>query len=227
MAEYKAISIIKEHLLLVEGEDEKEFFDELLKHEQINNIQVFPFGGKDNLTCDEFININLMTSLKSTDLDIRAFSIVLDCDNGNVGDCINKVNTFIQKVNMHKPKGNEAGIITFDKIKSCKQFTSRHTPIALYVMPDCESKGSLETLCIKAVKNENFMTCIENFINCVETQNPNISHKDKRRVLAYLASSSEKCKQVRTGHGIKAGLFDLNSAVFQDVKDFIRQMSTI
>jgi len=167
------LKIIKECLLIVEGMDEVHFFNKLLELQGLGNIQIINIEGKDNLNNNVFL-IKLMTAFKSTDKDIKAVGIILDCDDNNIQAHINKVNTFVDRVNNHNPKETESKILSFEKINKCNKFTSQKTPLGLYVMPDCNSKGALETLCLKAVKDKKFMPCIENFMKCLENKNPDI-----------------------------------------------------
>lgn len=218
--------IDKERLLLVEGKDEEIFFNKLFILEKISNIQVLAFDGKDNLSTDKFIDY-FIGSLNSVDLKIKAVSIVLDCDKGAIQDCIKLVNAFVDKVNEHKShnSSNEEAVV-FDKIEKINQFTTAKTPLGLYVMPDCESEGALENLCLKAVMHQQFMPCVEDFIKCLKAKH-NISHEHKRKTLAYFAASSEKGKPKRMHEGIEDDLFDLTSNIFDDVKYFLKQLHEV
>ncbi len=52
------ITIISNRLLAVEGKDECNFFKALLRHENINNIQVVDIGGKDKFKTEFPLLIN-------------------------------------------------------------------------------------------------------------------------------------------------------------------------
>lgn len=224
----KPIIIEKERLLLVEGTDEEDFFEELFKlpNIDIDNIQIIKLGSKDELTTDEF-NINLMTAFKLTAKGKKAIGVILDCDDNDIQAHINKVNTFVDKVKKHETKGTEKKIVSLERINSCKKFTSQGTPLGLYVMPDCRSKGALETLCLKAVKDKKFMPCIEKFMECLKTINPDMKREHKREILAFLAAYSKSARQDRIGKYVKDGVFNMESDIFKDITDFLKCMSNI
>jgi hypothetical protein len=62
--------------------------------------------------------------------------------------------------------------------------------VGVFLLPDCKEKGSLETLCLQALKHtksEEKMKCVENYFQClnskkIDTQNHNHASKSKFRV---------------------------------------------
>jgi hypothetical protein len=219
----KNLIIEKERLLLVEGDGDREFFKCLLNHIGIYNIQVAYFGGKDSLTSKNgFIDELSVALLSRSTVDIKVVGIILDADSSQVNSRIDKVNTFIDKINSRKIKN-----MSFDKIKKCGEFSKTKTKIGTFIMPDCQSQGMLETLCIRSLNTEPILNCINNYISCVEGILGNLEKIDKRKVQIYIAAKTKDCEEKNIGHAINSNMFDLSHNVFDNIKIFLKRMSEI
>ena len=220
MQSKKTIEIKKERVLLVEGKGDKDFFDNLLSFVNIDNIQVESIGGKDSLNND-FVD-KLSVALLSSSIEIKVVGIVLDADLAQINSRIDKVNTFIAKINNTDLKN-----LSFDKIKKCGEFTKSKTKIGTFIMPDCKNQGMLETLCIKSLDNEPISNCIDNYIYCVESVLGKLEKIDKRKVQIYIAAKTKDCEEKNIGHAINSGMFDLSHNVFDEIKEFLKKMSEV
>lgn len=215
--------IEKERLLLVEGDGDREFFKCLLSNIGIDNIQVAYFGGKDSLTSKNgFIDALAVALLSRANVDIKVVGIILDADSSQVNSRIDKVNTFVDKINLHKIKN-----ISFDKITKCGEFTKTKTKIGTFIMPDCQNQGMLETLCIRSLDTESISNCIDNYISCIESILGQLEKIDKRKVQIYIAAKTKDCEEKNIGHAVNSGMFDLNHKVFDEIKGFLKKMSEI
>ncbi|MDD3436759.1 MAG: hypothetical protein PHC64_06390 [Candidatus Gastranaerophilales bacterium] len=215
--------IEKERLLLVEGNGDRDFFRCLLSDIGIENIQVVCFGGKDSLTSKKgFIDELSVILLSKEKVDIKVVGIVLDADLSQIDSRIDKVNTFIEKINSRKIKN-----LFFEKIKKCGTFTKNKTKIGTFIMPDCKNQGMLETLCIKSLEQEPIFNCIENYISCVTGILGTLEKVDKRKVQIYIAAKTKDCEEKNIGHAINSEMFDLSHNVFNEIKDFLTIMSQI
>ena len=90
--------IEKTKLLLVEGKDEKNFFDALLEHINIKDIQLIEVKGKNNFK-NEFPIL-----LKSPKFDdVLSYGIIQDADK-NANNAFQSVVTLLSKHNQPIPK---------------------------------------------------------------------------------------------------------------------------
>ena len=92
--------------------------------------------------------------------------------------------------------------------------------VAIYVLPDCRSRGTLETLCLSAVACEPAMRCVKQFVQCLEeTAGMPDCISDKARAHAFLASRTRP--DLRVGEAAEAGYWQLDSPVYDPLKSFL------
>jgi hypothetical protein len=57
-------------------------------------------------------------------------------------------------------------------------------------LPDCRAPGMLETLCLQSVEEDPVMTCVDEYLQCVQ-EIREVAHLHKARLHAFLASQKE------------------------------------
>lgn len=218
----ESLVINKEKLLLVEGKDDRAAIYHIVKSLGIDNIQVAYLKGKDNV--NDFID-TLSAALKTpqtNNIKIKTFGVMLDADDNEANSSFQKVCSFLKELQKRKIKD-----LNFDIPKNCAEFTNSETKVGVYVMPDCLSKGMLETLCMKSVENDSFYDCVEDFIGkAVEIKN-DLDHIDKRKVLSFIALKAKKGQRKTVGEAVEEDIFDINSSAFDKVKKFLTDMSEL
>ena len=141
------LTITSKKVLFVEGQDEENFFGELLKYIGITNVQIISYDGKDNLRNE------LKTITKIPDFSkVQLFGIVRDADN-NIEGAFKSICQILKNNNYMPP----------DKPNT---FSSGAPKVGIYIMPNNKDDGMLEDLCLKTVKDSPLIECIEELIEC-------------------------------------------------------------
>jgi len=202
--------IEKEKLLLVEGKDEIHFFDALLTHININDIQVIEVGGKDNFK-NEFPALLLSPDFSR----VKSYGIVRDADDS-------PDNTFQSITDMLKrhqqPIPTAPGKIT----------SSNSMTIGIYIMPGNSEEGMLEDLCLKTVSNHPVLACVDEYMICLQNnlKRENLPRTPaKAKMHAFLAGMSKFKPDL--GTAAKKGYFNLDSEILNNVKLFLQELLLI
>ena len=138
MPDSKPHRIISSNLLAVEGLDEKNFFDKLLKYLGISDVQIEDVGGKDNFP-------NRFPALLKTTGFFRAdgcplvthLAIVRD---KNQDDAFKSVSNIVTKSGLEPPPKHST-------------YSSGQPSVGIFIMPGIDVDGTmLEDLCLKTVE---------------------------------------------------------------------------
>lgn len=217
-----SLVIDKDKLILVEGKDDRAAIYKIVRSLGIDNIQVAYMEGKDN--ADKFID-TLSAALKtpqSKNISIKAFAIILDADEEDAKSSFMKVCSFLKEIQKRNIKN-----LDFEIPKKCAEFTNGNTNVGVFIMPNCETPGMLETLCMESVSNEPFFECVNDFINKARSIKPDLDHVEKRKALSYIALSASKGQRKSTGEAVEDGIFNINSGAFNKIKSFLTDMSNL
>lgn len=218
----ESLVIEKEKLLLVEGKDDRAAIYKLVKDLGLDDIQVAYMEGKDN--SKKFID-TLAAALKTSRLEnkyIKAFGVMLDADDNEATSSFQKVCSILKEIQKRQIKNME-----FEIPKRCAMFTGSRTKVGVYIMPNCISKGMLETLCLKSVEDEPFYSCVENFINEALSIKKDLDHIDKRKTMAFIALKSKEGQKKSVGEAVCDGIFNTSSTAFDGIKNFLKDMSNL
>jgi len=201
----ESIKIEKRHLLLVEGKDEKGFFEDLSKHLQIGDLQIIDCQGKDN------IRDKLKAVIKSP-----AFSMVTSL--GVVRDADNSYDTAFQSISQAI---KDAGL----PVSPNHLLTGDQKPrVSVWIMPGKGRTGMLEDLCLEAVSGDPACLCVEQYFDCLKNQiNRPPRELLKAKLQVFLASKPEV--NLRLGEAALKGYFPWDSEAFKDVRDFLSTVS--
>ena len=103
-----------------------------------------------------------------------------------------------------------------------------NTPIrsAVYIMPDNNSPGDLETLCLDAVRNAPAMPCVDRYFECLQSIDHVPRQESKARLRAFLASH-QRDPTLRSGEAIAAGVIPWNSPAFNGVHQFLDMLDAV
>ena len=191
-------------MLIVEGNDEKSFFDELIKYLKLENIQTMPIGGK------TLLQPNLKALVRSAGFsNVKSIGIVRDADEDHDA-AFQSVCSALNSSNLSKPdsplnpKGNDPRI-------------------NIFIMPGINLPGMLENLCIKSIGHDCAMTCVDDYFNCLERKKcPLPRNLSKAKVQVFLASREKA--GLRLGEAAKAGYWPWENESFNHIKDFIFQV---
>jgi len=198
--------ITKKKLLVVEGNDEKIFFEELFKHMAKENItDIRDVGGKDN-----FKNSMPILTITPGFYEVEAIAVVRDADD-----------SFRSAFDSVKGILKENGLLPPEKPG---EFSQGNPKVGVFIMPDNKNSGMLETLCLETVKDEAGMECVNMFVDCAnQLENPP-RDKDiaKVKVRAFLAIKPGVFDMV--GLGAKKRNWDFDSAPLEPLKKFLSEL---
>lgn len=203
--------IENENLIIVEGLDEVNFFAKLLKKMEISG-QVLDIGGKDVFpTMEGFASIPELDGYS----DVKSIVVVRDADVGEnaANRAFKSIKTILLRNNIVCPD-NIGEFIESDGLK-----------VGVYIMPDCESEGMLEDLCLKSVEEEPVLKCAEGFLECVNTsvqENEKPKNASKAKAQTFLAGKKEIVKSV--GLGAQKDYWNFDHECMDKIKEFLENL---
>ena len=195
--------ITKSVQLLVEGNDQRNFFEEFVRHLSLTNVQIQNFGGVTELR-------GFLLALANDDAFreiVESVGIVRDAEESAAG-AFQSVAGALKNANLPEPKGPE-------EINS----DSSGLAATVLILPDGTRKGMLETLLCETFANTSIGDCIDAFFNCVEASHEPTKRPDKARARAFLTTRPEPHFSV--GVATKAGYWDLDHGAFENVREFL------
>jgi len=213
------LKIEKDILLLVEGRDEVEFFEALLKninaHEVVQTIEV---GGKDKFK-NEFPALLLSPNFSS----VKKYAIVRDADT-SAKNTFKSVIGLLQRNNQPVPK------------YPGEMMTSNGVTTGIFIMPGNSEDGMLEDLCLKTVKEHPVLKCVDEYFSClhdklshekkITSNEPNKffypKNESKAKMHAFLAGMDKFVPSL--GIAAKKGYFNFNSEPLNEIKDFLQKL---
>jgi hypothetical protein len=200
-----AIEITKGNLLVVEGRDEELFFGALLKHMQLQNIQVIPIGGKTNLRP----NLKALT-LSPQFSEVSSLGVLRDA-NDDPSSAFGSVRDALIAVGLAAPQK--------------PLVTAGDSPrVTVMILPEENSPGMLEGICLRAVENDRATSCVGQYFQCLREQNLSLPRNiSKAKIQVFLASRSEAGK--RLGEAAQAGYWPWDHAAFEELKHFLSKLA--
>lgn len=187
--------------LLVEGNDQRNFFEALLKHLNRQDVQIHNFGGVDELPT--FLRgFTGTTGYRS----VTSIGIVRDAE-GDAGAAWQSVRSALQRARMPIPANVEQ--------------RSAETPyVSVLILPGGYEPGMLETVLNRTFSNDPVNTCIDDFFACVERlPGKKIHIPDKARARAYMWTREKP--HVSVGVAAQAGYWDFEHEAFAPLRSFL------
>lgn len=202
----KPKKIDKTKQLLAEGKDLESFLYPFLERMDISGIQIQDFGSISELAAflKQFV-------LSPGFRQVVSVGIIRDSEQGlpqyafqSVCDAINKAKlTPPQKIAVH-PVGEKPNV-------------------GVYILPDKDSTGMLESLILRAVACDPIFECVESYLKCVSRiADTEPKPKDKAKFLAFLASRPDI--KPLTGYAARAGYLNFESPEYDSLKKFISSL---
>lgn len=195
-------------LLIVEGQDDRRFFEALLKQHGIPGFQVLQIAGASNLS-------RRLDALRSAEefATVTALGIVFDADDSHQGT-FSSICRSLSGARLPVPPQPQ-------------QLSSGRPQVSVMIVPpdEIESGRMLEDLCLEAVADDPAMRCVDEYFSCLEDQS--ISQREsaipKARLHAFLASRERP--GLRLGEAAEKNDIPLDSPVFEPVVNFLRQLT--
>lgn len=201
----KPIRIESPVQLLVEGNDQRNFFEAFIDHLSLENIQVQDFGGVSELRGF----LRALVDAPGFHGTVQSVGIVRDAETSATG-AFQSVRSSLQNAGLPVPDSPE------------RRTGARPTVTAL-ILPDENRQGMLETLLCESFAATPVDQCIDGFFECVERlPDVSLSRPDKARARVYLTTKPEP--HLSVGVAAKRGYWDLRHDVFSRVRDFLRMI---
>ena len=190
--------------ILVEGNDQRNFFEAFIDHLSLANIQIHNFGGVGQLR-DFLEGLVDATGFQA----VKSVGIVRDAETSAQG-AFQSVQDSLENVGLSVPSRPE------DRAGDSPAVT-------VLILPDNSRPGMLETLLNETFADTPEETCINAFFDCVEAiPTVSITNPDKARAYAYLTTKPEPHHSV--GVAAKQSYWNLNHHVFDRVRQFLKAL---
>ncbi len=192
--------------LLVEGNDQRNFFEGFCQHLPLSHIEIHDFGGVAELR--KFLAAFRMTPGFQS---VTNLGIIRDAEQ-DATSAFQSVQSALRNADLDAPDLPR------------KPSAGKPSTIVL-ILPEDDKSGMLESLLCKTFVNEPVNTCIDAFFKCVKAQaKVNIKRPEKARVHAYLSTKEDP--HLSVGVAAKRGYWNLNHDSFSYIRDFLAKLTS-
>ena len=197
--------ITRSKILVVEGRDSFTFFTALLRLlGLLEAVEIRNSGGVDELSAYLDVFKTIVGFQRVTSL-----GIVRDAEI-DAGHAFQSVCHSLTQVSLPVPPQPMASAEGAPKV-------------SVFLLPDCVSPGTLETLCLHSVIKDPAMACVEEYFQCVVRQGlPLPGNMPKAQVHAFLASRSRP--HLLLGQAAHEGYWSWDDPAFEPLKKFLRAL---
>ena len=187
--------------LLVEGNDQRNFFEALARRLSLPAIQVQNYGGVDELRAFLRVFVALPGFAK-----VRSMGIVRDAEGKSAVSAFDSVRSSLESAGLSAPERAGAR-------------NPGPPTVTVFILPDNENPGMLETLLRKSFANTLEDRCVDAYIECLRETGIPVDRPDKARVHAWLASRPDP--HVSAGVAAQKGYWNFNHPAFDDLRAFL------
>lgn len=197
----RASQIDQTHLLLVEGQDDRRFFEAFLRHHGRPWIQVIEYGSTSELNREfpaivrtpGFENVQWLCIAQDADLDPNA--------------AFDRICTVLRKENLPTPSGPW-------------RTTGVSPSVTTVILPEPQQPGDLETLVWSTLEEQALARCVNTFLECVESAGLATPRPlSKARTYSYLAACHPPGN--RLGQAMQAGVFDFEHSAYRNLLELL------
>ncbi len=192
-------------LLIVEGSDELLLLNAARSRvADFPTVQIHTLDGKDALK-------KFLDSLRSMDgfSGLQWIAILRDADD-SASAAFDSVAKAVRGAGFEAPLAHA-------------EYSSGIPRVGVFIVPDGDSPGMLETLCVSSVRNSPGMECVNEFLKCAKRADLSPKTPEKAQAYAWLAIQSNPGKRV--GEGAEFNSWDLAHPDFSGLWNFLRQMN--
>ena len=197
-----APSMVKEpRQLLVEGNDQRNFFETLSKHLRIQEIQIQNYGGVNELR--RF----LAAFVKFEDFDlVESIGIVRDAEASSQAAFTSVLHS-LRFVGLTEPK------------IPC-QYYGDSPKVGVLILGDEEGTGMLESILLRTVQDRPQHKCVVAFMSCLEEIGVDVSRRrEKRLAHAYISGTGEP--HISVGVAAMKRVWNLDHIALRDTRKFL------
>ena len=217
-----------DRLLLVEGPDDEVFFLKLVEHMGIgDDIQIFSYGGKDNLKSYLLAILNDVNYSRNR----QHIGIVRDADYNT--NTFHSVVSALGHANSNRGTGNKFSIPQRSLVRS-----ETMPYVSILILPP-DDEGASEDVVVDVLKTEPIMSCVNEYFECLTGQGISLSkERHSRNKLSVFISGAAVDTDFATNRDSRRKF--LREAVamqwwhadlwqhenFRVIKDFLTQLRT-
>jgi hypothetical protein len=203
----KTIKPESSDVLAVEGKDECNFFDALTKNMGLDGIQIIDVGGKEKFKT----TVPLFVSSERFWDKVKRFGFVRDAEDNEISSAFSSICNVLEHCNLPVPS-NPLQIAKVNGIQT-----------SIFIMPNNQSKGMLEDLCLSSIKADEVYSCVDAFTQCYEPKiEQNKYIPSKARLLAYLATRAPIINSL--GLAAQQSIWDFGNPCFDKIKMFLSEL---
>lgn len=205
--------IVKPKLLLVEGADALHFFISALEAFGVDDVQVIDFGGIRELTA----NLKILPVLPGYER-VTTIVIARDAETDPIA-AVKSVKRSLKQAALPVP-GNSF------------EFTNNTPRVAFMIFPGFGADsvdqnslliGTLEDLCLKIIKDCSTFECVDQYVQCLQSEGHEIRRLHKTKLHTYLAGKNDFVG-LKIGEASKAGAWDWDHRSLYNFKAIITAM---
>jgi hypothetical protein len=201
-----AVELVQPKVLVVEGREEELFFGAFINHLLLQNIQILPIGGKEQL------RRNLRALMLSPRFsEVISMGIVRDADADPLA-AFQSVRDALQALGLPAPP--QPLVPVGDRPR-----------IIVMILPEEGASGMVEDVCLMAVVQDPAMLCVEQYFQCLQERGLSLPYNaSKAKVQVFLASRLEAGR--RLGEAAQMGYWPWKDQAFEKVRDFLQQIGS-
>ncbi len=202
------LSIDSDRLLLVEGRDEVNLFRALIRYclGGVSDIQVIDAGGKDRFPG----RLKAIRAAVRTRPTLQSIGVVRDADNNPDGA--------FQSIRSHLLQSG------YEPLDFPGLFSGSVPSVGVFIVPDRDEFGSLETLCRQSFEGTVIARCVEKYMECLTAEGAIMSaNMDKSFAHAYLAAMPDP--MARVGEAAQQNIWNFMSPAFEKLCGFVSGLS--
>ena len=190
--------------LLVEGKDQSNFFDALVKHLKLPCVQIRDFGGVNELR--RYLAALVNMAHFST---VRQLGIVRDAET-SADSAFASVQSALSNASLAVPDQPATS-------------APGRPNVSVLVLPDGEDSGMLETLLCKTFADTPVDRCIDELFTCVKSVlSKELKRPEKARCHAWLATKPDP--HLSVGFAAKRGYWNLDHSALAGVRAFLEAL---
>jgi hypothetical protein len=221
-------------LLLVEGTHDELFFEAFLRHLQedhnvaMREARVFSERDGGKSTMPTFISRGLWTLPWLREGKPLSLAVIRDADESVFDGEGRRLDRSAKPENAFKSIKDALDRGGFPAPEAPATFakdSSRRLSAGVFILPDNEHSGSLETLCRRALEDRPEVPCVQALFRCAEETAKLVpGTPDKAFVQAWLALQQEA--DLHLGKAAQKRLLDFRSHVFDQLREFLTMWLT-
>ena len=206
--------IEQEIQLLVEGNDERNFFEAFIEHLRLRGVRVQVLDGKDRLL-ESLVTLAEATAFRT----VKSVGVVRDAD-ASADRAFQSVQTALRNANRILQTSSGAELPVPDRPE---EPVGARPSVSVLILPGDGGDGMLETLLCRTFADTGVALCIDRFFQCAEESGSPVHRPDKARARAYLATTEDP--HLSVGVAAKRGRWDFEHKAFDGVRRFLKSLA--